>query len=284
MASGAPGSGDGEPRPSPPQRAPVPSWSDSAVAPIEPATRRDAGAWLVCAGMGFVVGQVASAILLELVAAATGHGSDVWRLASRASPPAWVVVTELVGLWGGFVGAAYLASRAWGSGRLWRDMGLAVRLPDIAIGVATGLLGQLLLLPLLYLPLEHTVPNLDQRLKEPAQHLTGGFPGADIAVISVLTVVVVPVVEELFFRGLVLRGLMRALRGAGPVIGTAGAAVLTGVVFGLAHFELLELLGLSAFGAVLALMAYRFRRLGPGIFAHGMFNLLAVLSVAGILH
>jgi hypothetical protein len=31
-------------------------------------------------------------------------------------------------------------------------------------------------------------------------------------------------------------------------------------------------------------MAYRFRRLGPGIFAHGMFNLLAILSVAGILH
>ena len=55
-------------------------------------------------------------------------------------------------------------------------------------------------------------------------------------------------------------------------------------VSGLAHFELLELLGLSAFGAVLAFMAYKFKRLGPGIFAHGMFNLLAILSVAGILH
>jgi hypothetical protein len=31
-------------------------------------------------------------------------------------------------------------------------------------------------------------------------------------------------------------------------------------------------------------MAYRFRRLGPGIFAHATFNLLAILSVAGILH
>jgi len=62
------------------------------------------------------------------------------------------------------------------------------------------------------------------------------------------------------------------------------AAVADGIIFGLAHFELLELLGLAAFGALLALMAYKFRRLGPGIFAHGTFNLLAILSVAGILH
>jgi hypothetical protein len=31
-------------------------------------------------------------------------------------------------------------------------------------------------------------------------------------------------------------------------------------------------------------MAYKCKRLGPGIFAHGMFNLLAILSVAGVLH
>ena len=161
-------------------------------------------------------GQVASAILLEVVAAASGHSSDVWRLAARTTPPAWVVVTELVGLWSGFVGGAVVASRAWGTGSLRRDLGLVVRLPDVVIGVVTGVVGQLLLLPLLYLPLEHVVPNLDNRLAQPAHHLTGGFPGTDIAVISVLTVVVVPVVEELFFRGLVLQSLMRALRGRAP--------------------------------------------------------------------
>jgi hypothetical protein len=103
-------------------------------------------------------------------------------------------------------------------------------------------------------------------------------------VIAVLTVVVVPVVEELFFRGLVLRSLLRLFAGAGPVVGVALAVVADGVVFGLAHFELLQLLGLAVFGTVLSLMAYKLRRLGPGIFAHGMFNLMAILSVAGILH
>ena len=164
-------------------------------------------------------------------------------------------------------------------------MGLYVRPFDAVIGVAVGLAGQLLLLPLLYLPLEHVIPNLNQRLKEPAQHLTGGFSGGgSLAVIGALTVMVVPVVEELFFRGLVLRSLLRLTKGAGPRLGVVLAVVTTGVIFGLAHFEALELLGLAAFGVVLSAMAVRFRRLGPSIFAHATFNFLAILSVAGILH
>ncbi len=231
-----------------------------------------------------MVGQIASAVLLTVVALATGHGSQIAQLASRPVPPAWVEVTGLVGLWFGFVGAAVFASRLRGTGNVLRDMGLRFRPWDIVVGPVIGFAGQIVLLPVLYIPLQHVVPHLDQKLKVPAQHLTGGFPGADLAVIAVLTVVVVPLVEETFFRGLVLRALLRTCRGAGPVLGVALAAVADGVIFGLAHFELLELLGLSAFGAVLALMAYKFKRLGPGIFAHGMFNLLAVLSVAGILH
>jgi uncharacterized protein len=236
------------------------------------------------AAAGFLAGQLLSSILLVVVAAFTGHSSDVAKLATQPVPPSWVVISGLVGLWIGFVGAALGATRFRGTGSLRRDIGLEVRPWDIVTGPLIGFGGQFLLLPLLYLPLQHVVPHLDQRLKAPAQHLTGGFPGSDLAVIAVLTVVLVPVVEELFFRGLVLRSLLRLFTGAGPVVGVALAVVADGVIFGLAHFELLQLLGLSAFGTVLSLMAYRFRRLGPGIFAHGMFNLMAILSVAGILH
>ena len=236
------------------------------------------------AGLGFIVGQVVSSVLLVIVATITGHGSQIAQLATQPVPPAWVEVTGLVGLWFGFIGAIVLTSRLRGTGSVVRDMGLTIRPWDVLTGPLIGLGGQLLLLPVLYLPLEHVVPHLNQRLKVPAQHLTGGFPGSDLAVIAFLTVVVVPVIEETFFRGLVLRALLRVCKGAGPVMGVALAAVADGIIFGLAHFELLELLGLSAFGAVLALMAYKFRRLGPGIFAHGTFNLLAILSVAGVLH
>jgi len=298
MANSAPGASDGEPGAGatpPAGSSPSPSApqlrhqgappggtppSPDATGDPPPRTALDAGAWLLYAGLGFVVGQVVSTILLFAAAAATGHSSNVAQLAARTEPPAWVVVSELVGLWTGFVGAAVFAVRARGTGSLRRDLGLEVRSWDVVIGPAIGFAGQLLLLPLVYLPLEHVIPHLGTRLQAPAKHLTGGFPGADLAVIAVLTVVVVPVVEELFFRGLVLRALLRVCARAGPVLGVTLAVVADGVIFGLAHFELLQLLGLATFGVVLSLMAYRFRRLGPGIFAHGVFNLLAVLSVA----
>lgn len=243
-------------------------------------TRADGGIWLAIALAGFLVGQVFAAVLLYAAAAATGNLSDVSRLANRAVPPAWVVVCGLVGLWVGFLGAVFVASRTRGTGSVRRDMGLEVRPWDLLIGPAVGVAGQLVLLPLLYLPLEQFIPDLSKRLSQPAKHLTGGFPGADLAVIAVLTVVVVPVVEELLFRGLVLRGFLKLFEGTGRVLGPVLGCCATGVVFGLAHFELLELLGLAVFGVVLSVMAYKFGRLGPGIFAHSAFNLVAILVVA----
>ncbi len=252
-----------------------------------PSTSRDAWSWLAFAALGFVGGQVVSYILLVIVAAANGQSSRLQQLTTETVPPSWVVVTGLVGLWIGFFTACVVASRTRGSGSLRHDIGLEIRPRDVVIGPIVGVLGQYLLLWLLYLPLQHVIPHLGDKLSQPAKHLTGGFPGADLAVIAVLTVVVVPVVEESFFRGLVLRSLLRIFRGAGRVVGPALAVVSSGILFGLAHFEALQLLGLAAFGVVLSVMAYRFRRLGPSIFAHATFNLLAVLSVAfptGTLH
>ena len=234
------------------------------------------------AAIGFLVGQVVSAVLLVVLASANGHLHDLARLSARAVPPAWVVVTGLVGLWIGFAGAVLVASRKSGTGNFRRDMGLSFRPVDFLVGPLVGLAGQLVLLPALYVPLEHVVPHLSQRLQEPAKHLTGGFPGADLAVIAVLTVVVVPLVEETVFRGLFLRGALRAFAGAGRVAGPALATVVTGIAFALAHFEALQILGLAAFGIVLSVMAYRFGRLGPCITAHAAFNLVAVLAVAAV--
>ncbi|MHB8682428.1 MAG: CPBP family intramembrane glutamic endopeptidase [Acidimicrobiales bacterium] len=247
-----------------------------------PATARQGGSWMLIALMGFLVGQVASAVLLLVAAAATGHLRDISTLASRTVPPAWVVVSGLVGLWIGFLGAVVVASRTMGTGDVRRDMGLSFRPVDLVLGPAIGLAGQLVLLPLLYLPLEPVIPHLNQRLSQPAKHLTGGFPGADLALIAALTVLVVPVVEELVFRGLFLRGALRLFRGAGARLGPALAVLATGVVFALAHLEALETLGLGAFGAVLAYVAYRAGRLGPCILAHATFNLVAILAVAAV--
>jgi uncharacterized protein len=247
---------------------------------LPPRTPGEGGAWLVIALVGYLVGQVLSAVMLYIGAAATGNLSNVARLSGLAVPPAWVVVCGLVGLWIGFVGAVVVASRTRGTGSIRRDMRIEVRPWDLVIGPVVGVAGQIVLVPLLYLPLEQVIPHLSKRLSQPAKELTGGFPGADLVVIALLTVVVVPVVEETLFRGLVLRGFLRVFKGAGRVLGPVLGCCATGIVFGLAHFEPLELLGLAAFGVVLSVMAYKLGRLGPCIFAHAGFNLVAILVVA----
>lgn len=249
-------------------------------APYLPRSVRDAWSWLLLALGGYFGGQVLSTVVVVVVGISIGEGAHLSSALRSSIPPAWVVVSGLGGLWAGFAAAILIASRTRGTGSVAADMGLRFSTWDPLVGLGIGVAGQVLLVPLLYLPLQPLIPHLDRRLGGPAQRLTGGFHGADLAVIGVLTVVVVPVVEELFFRGLLLRSLLRLTNGAGRVLGPVLAVVATGVLFGLAHAETLQLLGLAAFGIVLSALAYRTRRLGPGIFAHGAFNLVAVLALA----
>jgi membrane protease YdiL (CAAX protease family) len=93
-----------------------------------------------------------------------------------------------------------------------------------------------------------------------------------VAVLFVFLVIGAPVVEELFFRGLLLRSLDRRF-------GTPAAVIGSALVFGLVHYELLQLPALILFGIVLAVLAERTGRLGPGIAAHAAFNAATVLSL-----
>ncbi len=88
-----------------------------------------------------------------------------------------------------------------------------------------------------------------------------------------------PFFEELFFRGLLLRSLARLFGSFAGWVGPTAAVVVTGVLFGLAHAESLQLLGLAAFGIALSAIAYRTGRLGMNMFAHAAFNLTAVAAV-----
>jgi hypothetical protein len=62
-------------------------------------------------------------------------------------------------------------------------------------------------------------------------------------------------------------------------VGPALAIVITGVLFGLAHAESLQLLGLATFGIVLSFISYRTGRLGMNMAAHASFNLVAIIAV-----
>ncbi|MHB8440347.1 MAG: hypothetical protein ACYDD4_14485, partial [Acidimicrobiales bacterium] len=127
---------------------------ESPQGEIPPRSARGGVVWMLAAFLGFVGGQVASAVLLPVVAALDGHEHDFTQLASRAVPPAWIVVTELVGIWIGFLGAVVWASHFSGTGSrsITRDMGLSFRAVDQPVGVGVGLGAQIQLIPLLYLP------------------------------------------------------------------------------------------------------------------------------------
>ncbi|MGH9056575.1 MAG: lysostaphin resistance A-like protein [Acidimicrobiales bacterium] len=178
------------------------------------------------------------------------------------------------GLWIGLAGAVIWASRRSGTGDLGRDFGLRLgRWWDLPLGAAIGLACQYLLVPLLYLPFEQVDRSLAHQLSQPARTDTAAAHGVGMVVVLLLILAVgAPIVEELFFRGLLLRSLL----GRTPVpVAIVGSAVL----FALAHFELVQFAGLAVFGIVLALLAWRTRRLGPGMAAHAAFNAVAVLSV-----
>ena len=103
--------------------------------------------------------------------------------------------------------------------------------------------------------------------------------------IAIATVLLAPAMEELFFRGLLLKALVRLftpLRAAGGAraAGVVLAVIADGLLFGLAHGEWVQLAGLAAFGMILAAVSYRTGRLGMNMVAHASFNLVAIIAIA----
>lgn len=229
---------------------------------------------------GFLAGVIASTILVSIVVVLT-HDAVVSH--QPVQTPA-VTTADLVGLWVGLVGATVLVSRLVGTRRLPSDLGLALRVwPDIPVGVAVGLGSQFGLIPLLYLPLRASHPHLSQTLSKEGVRLTSHAGTAGFVIVALLVVVAAPVVEELFFRGLVLGALEACFGVLGRRIGAGAAVVVMGVAFGFAHSEgWLVAYGLAVFGMVLGILARWFGRLGPGIVAHASFNAASVVALAVI--
>ncbi len=125
---------------------------------------------------------------------------------------------------------------------------------------------QIVAVPLLYVPLTRFISDLSERLEAPARELADqATRGPGLVILGVLVVVGAPIVEELFYRGLLLRSVERRF-GSRVAIGASA------LVFASAHFELLQFPALLALGVVLGVLAVRYGRLGPAIFAHAGFN------------
>jgi uncharacterized protein len=267
LAPGTPGAGTGT--------ADV-SLGVQLAAGAAPVNRGAAGMWVLFGLLGFVGGQILATIFILVGAAITGNVHSITAISKLSEPPTWYIISTLLGLWAGFLGGPWIASLARGTGSFVRDVGLRFRWVD-GVGIAIGAGGQLLV-GLIYIPISHHVHDFNQKFDAPAQKLTGGSHGVGFAVIAVFTVVGAPFFEELFFRGLLLRALARLFGTWGRWVGPTLAIVISGVLFGLAHAESLQLIGLATFGIILSLVSYRTGRLGMNMVSHASFNLVAVIA------
>lgn len=218
--------------------------------------------------LGFLIGLVASQLVLAAILAATDRSVD-----QVDELPLSLVAVAQLGLWVGLLGAPLLATRVKGNG-LVADLHLRARVGDLWQGGIAGVLLQLVALPLLYWPLLELLGKDASDLDGPARELTDRAGGALGVILLVLIVGIgAPIVEEIFYRGLFQRALLK--RGLPP----AAAIAVNATVFGLSHGQLLQLPALVLFGAAAGTLAHRSGRLGPAITAHVAFNMVTVVGL-----
>jgi membrane protease YdiL (CAAX protease family) len=217
---------------------------------------------------GLVLGFAVSQVVLSIVLAATDRTLD-----EVDDLPLSLVLLSQAGLWVGLFGVPWFVTRTKGAG-LVADLDLRARWRDLWVGGSLGTVLQLAVLPLLYWPLLELLDKTSTDLEEPARELTDRADGAIGVILLVLIVGLgAPIVEEVFYRGLLLGALMKRGLSAGVSVG------ITAVVFGISHAQALQLPALALFGAVAGILRVRYDRLGPAIAAHVAFNMVTVIAL-----
>jgi membrane protease YdiL (CAAX protease family) len=217
------------------------------------------------AAAGWLLAQVGGFIAIVIVAALSGSHAE----SSEDLSLGWLAIAQL-GLWAGLGGVPLVAARIKGNGVVV-DFGFRAKLVDPLIGLGVGVGTQFILVPALYLPIFWIFDLTSDELEEPARGLTDRATDPVGVVLLVLIVGIgAPIIEELFYRGLVLRSLER--RFGANWVPVAGSAVL----FAASHFQPLQFPALALLGVILAVLVQRTGRLGPAIATHMVFNLITV--------
>ena len=167
-------------------------------------------------------------------------------------------------------------SRRKGRGTLGADFGFALHGRD-AVWILAGL-GTSFGLALLSLPISLLAGDgAGQEVVKEFERSQGTVQ----ILFAIGVVVVAPIIEELLFRGLLLRSLLRRMS-------PAWAIFVCGVGFGVAHVVLdpgayVALPALAAMGVISAVLAVRSGELSRSIFFHAGFNLLTTLQILAVL-
>lgn len=214
-----------------------------------------AGVMLVFFGAQLVAG---SALLGADAPALDTPGSDAWHRSQSA-----VLLAEVVA-------CAFMVLVLAGSGTpLDRRRG-----PGLARGLGVGVVGVLALLPIMTLQLQMgevlwqwTHPDASPPTHAVLLALDESAWGTwGVVELVLAAVLVAPLVEELFFRGVLLGALWRHTQLKWFSI------VLSSVAFGLVHAQPQDVLPLITMGSVLGYIRLRCNSLWPCIVLHVLFN------------
>jgi hypothetical protein len=224
----------------------------------------------VVAGVGAILVLTASLVSSKIVLDRVVEYE--WPVAS------YVALIAVIG-YGPSLWWCWFACRRWGTGSLREDIGLRPRWSDLGWGPIVWLvaLGVQAVIAAIILVLDLPIAgNTDD--------ISGGALDRTYVVSILITAVIVaPLVEEMEFRGVVLRSLY----GRMPVV---AVVVLQGVLFGVAHVDPVRGAGnlglamiLSGVGIVFGAATVLLRRLGPAIVGHAIFNgVVLALLLSGV--
>jgi membrane protease YdiL (CAAX protease family) len=181
-----------------------------------------------------------------------------------------LLLAAQLGLWTGMVGACAIAVRRHGTGSL-RDLGLRIRGVDLPLGLGYGIASRIGIGII-------AAALIELGISPHQSSIVGKVDRGALAVVVLLFVTVIgaPFVEELFFRGLLMSGLIVRF-------GVTLGVILQAMVFGLVHLTPTDagsnvgvFLLIAPVGVVLGLLRLGYKRLGTGMVTHAVFNAIAV--------
>jgi hypothetical protein len=217
------------------------------------------------AAVGALAGAVASVVVTVVYFA-------IYGLSFVAGDHPWYLLISEIPLWTGFLAATIYASRVSGTRSLVRDYGLSwPTSEDLGFGVVAGVIGRVWPLILVFLTVWATHEDLSKSSPQVLGETPVGVTGW--LVVILVTVVCAPIIEELFFRGLIQGAFTRR-------VGVAPAIFITAVVFSLSHVTgegVFAPFALFPIALLLGYLRHKTGRLAAGMVAHATFNASVLL-------
>lgn len=183
-------------------------------------------------------------------------------------PLVWQMVLLLPG-WLVLLGVVWLFAGALGRHR--DGWSMAGRWSDVPLGFASGALLQFPIVLIVVLLVQAIFGEIEQSGRALAL-VDRADTWPKVALLVLFVGVGAPIVEELFYRGVVQRALVERL---GPLLGIGIASL----IFGAVHLSLIEFAPLAAVGAVLGIVYWRTERLLPAIIGHMTFNMFTLVNL-----